>query len=152
MEEVRGNLWSYMPNASARVITTNGFVKQNGEAVMGRGCAAEAARTFPLLPRDLGHKIKSGGNHVFVFRKMLGAQGLDFDLVTFPTKNHWADSSDIDLIFRSACELADEADFYGWGSVIMPRPGCGNGNLEWDEVRPTIKGILDHRFYVITFD
>lgn len=35
MIEVKGNLWTYP--AEVRVITTNGFVKKNGEAVMGIG-------------------------------------------------------------------------------------------------------------------
>lgn len=150
MIEVEGNLWSYLPSADARVITTNGFIKQNGEAVMGRGCAAEAARTFPLLPRMLGKRLKSDGNHVHVFRKDQ-VDGLDYDLVTMPVKHKWHENADLELIFRSACELADEADHYGWGEVILPRPGCGNGNLDWEEVRATIKAVLDERFYVITF-
>lgn len=151
MEEVEGNLWSFMPTAHARVITTNGSIKNNGEAVMGRGSALEAAMRFPLLPRDLARKIQSGGNHVHVFRKYDSYEGIDYDLLTFPTKHVWHENSDIDLIFRSACELADLADHYGYGAVILPRPGCGNGNLEWSEVRSVIRGVLDHRFYVITF-
>lgn len=151
MEEVTGNLWSYMPDADARVITTNGFVKQNGDAVMGRGCAAEAARTFPILPLRLGKALKADGNHVHVFRKGT-LEGADYDLITFPVKHKWHENADLDLIFRSACELADYADHYGYGSVIIPRPGCGNGNLRWEKVRGVIKGILDHRFYVITFE
>lgn len=151
MEEVTGNLWSYMPDAHARVITTNGSVKQNGEAIMGKGSALEAALRYPLLPRHLGRRLRSHKNHVSVFKKGFW-EGLDFDLVTFPTKKIWHENSDIDLIFRSACELADEADYHGWGTVILPRPGCGAGNLNWKEVRSTIRGILDHRFYVITFD
>jgi len=48
LREDKINLWEYP--ADARVITTNGFVKNNGEAVMGRGCAREAARKYPRLP------------------------------------------------------------------------------------------------------
>lgn len=40
--EVVGNMWA-IP-ADAYCITTNGFVKKNGEAVMGAGCAKEARR------------------------------------------------------------------------------------------------------------
>lgn len=150
MEECVGNLWSYMSNADARVITTNGTIKNNGEAVMGKGCALEAALRFPLLPRDLGKILNLHGNHVHVFRKYQ-VDKLDFDLITFPVKNKWHENADLDLIFRSACELADEADFYGYGSVILPRPGCGAGGLRWREVKSVIQGVLDHRFYVITF-
>ena len=45
MIEIHGNLWQ-LP-ATWRGITTNGFVRKNGTAVMGRGCAREAATRFP---------------------------------------------------------------------------------------------------------
>jgi hypothetical protein len=44
--EVKGDVWplaaEVKPDTVA--ITTNGFVKRNGQAVMGKGCALEAAR------------------------------------------------------------------------------------------------------------
>jgi len=39
MKELRGNLF-HTP-CDVICITTNGFVKRNGEAVMGRGCAVQ---------------------------------------------------------------------------------------------------------------
>jgi len=64
----------------------------------------------------------------------------------------WMAKSDLSLIERSAkqlCELTDQND---WKSVVLPRPGCGAGELSWErEVRPLLAGILDQRFYAITF-
>lgn len=147
MIEVEGNLWSFLPEADARVITTNGVVRADGKAVMGRGCAAEAARMIPGLQDALGKRIREKGNHVHVF---YGKFDLDYTLITFPTKNHWHQNSDVDLIFRSACELADEVDEFGFIRVVMPRPGCGMGKLNWRrDVKPMFKNLLDDRFFVV---
>jgi hypothetical protein len=154
MHEVVGNLWQFCPNgkpASARVITTNGTVKQNGENPMGKGSAGEAARIFPFLPAKLGRAIRKRGNIVTVFPKE--SLNSDFDLIALPTKNEWHENSDKELIFKSVCKLIDLADVNPWATIVMPRPGCGAGNLNWEmDVKPMIKGLLDDRFYVITFE
>ena len=67
MLEVKGNLWTFeypntSPDSYVRCITTNGFVKKNGEAVMGRGCAKEACERYPGLAKQLGEKIIKKGN------------------------------------------------------------------------------------------
>lgn len=45
------------------VITTNLFVKKNGEAVMGRGIALEAIKRFPELPKINGDINKMWHEH-----------------------------------------------------------------------------------------
>lgn len=146
MKEVTGNLWTYP--ADVRVITTNGFVKKNGEAVMGRGCALEAAKKYPSLPKVLGDHIKSNGNHV---SWLYGCDRGEL-LWSFPVKHNWYEKADLTLIERSARELYNE--FNAKKSVkvvVLPRPGCGNGQLNWNDVRPILEPILDDRFHVITF-
>jgi hypothetical protein len=32
--------------------------------------------------------------------------------------------------------------------IAIPRPGCGNGKLRWDVVKPAIEHALDDRFTV----
>jgi hypothetical protein len=150
MVEVKGNLWTYP--ADVRVITTNGFVKKDGSCVMGRGCAAEAKATFPDLPRVMGRLIEQNGNHCYLLRR----GGPDGVLVSFPVKHHWFEKADTKLIEQSAHELVkladDQAWIDGWRTIVMPRPGCGNGRLSWDrDVKPILEPILDDRFHVITF-
>lgn len=149
MKEVRGNLWTYP--ADVRVITTNGTVKRNGECVMGRGCAAEAKEKFTDLPRVLGRLIEQHGNNCYLLRRG-GPEGV---LVSFPVKHQWMQKADYDLIRRSACQLVALADdqrwIDGWKTVVLPRPGCGNGGLRWADVKPFLEPILDDRFHVITF-
>lgn len=143
MKEITGNIWSYHRKECCIVVTTNGIVKDNGEAVMGRGIALEAKSKFPALPRRLGKQIKVHGNRVFLFA--------DFHIITFPTKHSWRDNkSDIGLIERGARQLASLSNC---GLVAPPvylvRPGCGNGGLDWEIVKPILGKHLDDRFFVI---
>lgn len=147
MIEVYGDLWTYP--ADVRVITTNGFVKKNGEAVMGRGCALEAANQDSNFPLLLGHHIKINGNVV----GMIGViDGLP--ILSFPVKHNWYEKADLELILKSAKALkvwADYAEEDGPIKIVLPRPGCGNGGLKWEVVKPILEPILDDRFHVITF-
>lgn len=56
------------------------------------------------------------------------------------------------LIAQSCLELVALADAHGWRRVLLPRPGCGAGGLDWaHDVRPRLCDLLDDRFTVITF-
>jgi len=145
MKEVTGNLWTYP--ADVRVITTNGFTKKNGEAVMGRGCALEAKERWPYLPKLLGSFIQAKGNLPAVYC----LEGTF--LLTFPVKHKWFEKADIQLIEQGAKVIAGDkfSDLLQNKRIVMPRPGCGNGQLDWNDVRPVLEPILDDRFHVITF-
>lgn len=157
MTELIGNLW--LADADVRVITTNGTIKKNGQCVMGRGCAAEAKAKYPELPLLLGKHLKENGNvpqkFTFLPSRLVACKSsvplADDVLVSFPVKHHWFQMADIKLIRDSAIFLRAMAGTYGWHSVVMPRPGCGNGGLLWSDVRPVIEPILDDRFAVITW-
>lgn len=145
MIEVTGNLWEYP--ADVRVITTNGTIRKDGACVMGRGCAREAMLRFPGIEYTLGANIRDFGNLVFLLRH-------DPKLYSFPVKLNWYEKANIDLIVCSAEALsACLSDTYPDQAitVVLPRPGCGNGRLKWDDVKLVLNPILDDRFHVITF-
>ena len=56
--------------------------------------------------------------------------------------------SDINLIDKSIKQLVELTNQMGWETVVLPRIGCGNGGLNWDDVKPVIEPYLDHRFIV----
>lgn len=143
MIEVTGNLWTFP--ADVRVITTNGTIKKNGECVMGRGCALEAKVKYPDLPLILGQAIAGLGNEAF-WIPIGGAI-----IVTFPVKHNWYEKADMRLIEQSARKVAGMTALTD-KKVVMPRPGCGNGGLKWEDVKPILAPILDDRFHVITFE
>jgi len=63
----------------------------------------------------------------------------------------WMSQAKPSLIQHSAKLLVELTDKHGWSSVIIPKPGCGAGGLDWKDVKPLIADILDDRFYLITF-
>jgi len=139
MLEITGNLWDFHNQGNAICITTNGFVKSNGQAVMGRGIAKQAAQRYTRLPREFGERLGSEGNHVMYFP--------DYNLYTFPVKHNWWEAADLDLISRSVKELEGCIEVVGHKLIYLPRPGCENGRRTWQEVRPYL-AHLDDRFVV----
>ena len=112
---------------------------------MGRGCALEARLKHPTIPAILGEAITRHGNHV---HWLYG--GLKGNIIfSFPVKHRWNEKADLDLIERSADELRKIVPI-PW-TVVLPRPGCGNGGLKWESVKPILEPILNDRFHVITF-
>lgn len=148
MQEMDGNLWDFYGLSEQHIacITTNGFVKTNGECVMGRGCAREARDKFPGLAELVGSIIKSVGNHVYWFMNDGNKR-----IATFPTKHNWWEKSDIELIQQSAGELGRIAGRYPDHIFYLPRPGCGNGQLTWDDVKPAIKDLLPDNVIVVNY-
>ena len=149
MKEITGNLWDFYGGAKIHprfvnegwvCITTNGDTNSKEAAVMGRGIAKEAAIRFPRLPFDLGDKLQRLGNHVHSFSLL--------QLITFPVKHHWQEQADPELISRSVVELVYVVTILKIKSVYLPRPGCGNGRLKWEDVRPLLLE-LDDRFTVV---
>ena len=144
MQEIQGNIWDFYDQGYWCVITTNGDRKKNGDAIMGRGIALEAARRFPDLPRMQGQRLEYNGNKLSPF--------YDLHLFCFPTKWHWWEKSDLSLIAVSAFQLANypEECYYPIKTPIyLVRPGCGNGELLWTDVRSVLERYLDHRFIVV---
>ncbi|MEW6545089.1 MAG: ADP-ribose-binding protein [Nitrospirota bacterium] len=143
MREATVNLWDCHAQGIIVAVTTNGAVTRAGVAVMGKGCAKEAAARFPALPVRLGLRLRTEGNRLYWWP--------DYRLVTFPTKHDWRDrTADLALIQRSASALRDLIDANGWSTVAVPRPGCGAGLLHWEvEVRPILQEMWDDRVLVV---
>jgi Macro domain len=151
MREAQGDLWGFAEYgfADVVVVTTNGDVNAAGRAVMGRGCALQAAERFPGLREILASYLSRYDNRPFVLLK--ACEPSDFSLVSMPVKHHWRDRADTELIVTSAKQLVQMADKFVWQSIAVPRPGCGNGGLKWGDVKPLLEPIFDDRFTVVSF-
>lgn len=147
MIEVTGDLWTFEPLATAttlhrpifRCITTNGMVKRDGTCVMGRGCAREAAKKWPLLPLMVGTHIRDEGNVLGLFLPKGGPE-----ILSFPVKHKWMEPADPALISASAKDLDILARQMPEKIFLLPRPGCGNGQLNWEDVKPLLEFLPDN--------
>lgn len=147
MKEVVGDAWSLANKFDVLCITTNGQIDKNNELVMGKGIALTCKTKYPQIPGLLAQYVIQYGNRVF----NLGKDGVTgVRLASFPTKNHWRDKSDINLIKSSAIQLVEMANANGWTKVLLTRPGCGCGQLDWNHVRQVLSNIFDDRFYIIS--
>jgi hypothetical protein len=144
VKEIKDDIWNYHAKGTWICVTTNGFVKKNGEAVMGRGIALQAKIRFPDLPMELGRLIKSEGNRVLYFTK--------YRLITLPVKHNWFENADLGLIDVSIRDLAtirEDSGYLVQGTIYLPRAGCQNGNLNWKDVKPIYKKYLNSTFVVV---
>lgn len=145
MIEITGDLWEHP--AQVRAITTNGTVKKDGTAVMGAGCAKEAKERFPGIDKALGSLLAQHGNRCF---KIVAGEP-PTTLLTFPVKHNWKEKADPQLICDSCMQAFDMATKFGWTDIVIPRPGCGNGGLDYEaEVKEIVSVLLDDRFKIIT--
>lgn len=128
----------------AMCVTTNGIIKNNGEAVMGRGIAKSVNDRYKVS-YALARHLREHGNTPCD----LGIHD-GFHVLSFPTKHDWRNDSSIQLIGQSAERLMALADSLGLEKIYLTKPGCANGHLDWElQVRPVLEGILDDRFIVI---
>lgn len=137
--EINKNLWDFDSEVYYRVITTNGNIKMNGEAVMGKGIALQAAQRYPGLPSKLAIHLKIYGNIPKIFAK--------YKIITFPTKDKWKEKSTYELISNSCDNLVFLCKYFNIKKIVMPMVGCSNGGLKWVDVKKIIYEKLDNDWF-----
>ena len=63
-------------------------------------------------------------------------------VLNFPTKLHWRNPSKLEWIKAGLEKFVSAYEAQGITEVSFPKLGCGNGNLDWDEVRPVMERYL----------
>jgi hypothetical protein len=161
MKEARTDLFRILGKVDWACITTNGEIRRDGKAVMGRGIAEQAKTRWPGIDVVLADELRKNGNvpnfigYVdpflrWTYRWPPPKEHKQTLLWSFPTKDHWKDNSDINLIINSAKWLLHHAEDFPDIEIAIPRPGCSNGGLTWDYVSPHLAQVLDDRFTIIT--
>ena|SRR5216684_4030624 len=147
MKEIKGNLFDQKVDVVC--VSTNGSVRLDGRAVMGRGCAKEAATLFPELPLMLGTWLQSIGNHLH-YLKYYEDRG--YTVCSFPVKHAWNDEkADMKLIEQACKDLVESTMEHV--KVALPRVGCGCGGRDWEtEVKPLLEKYFDERFIIVDFE
>ena len=143
MKEVFGDFWDYP--ADVKCITTNGSIRRDGLAVMGRGIAYQATYRVPGIAYDVAAFIRRVGLEVGRVREVEKVI-----YYAFPVKFEWHQQADLGLIRRSCEQLQYFAIALPAEKFLLPRPGCGNGQRHWvDEVEPICRAVLPDNVLVI---
>lgn len=115
----------------------------NCVGVMGKGIALQFRNKWPENFRAYeavckAKKLRPG--QMFVFDS--GALVKPNFIVNFPTKDHWRDKSRIEYISDGLVDLVAQVRRLGIRSIAIPPLGCGNGGLDWAEVKPLIESAF----------
>ena len=141
MIQNNGNMWKNYGLANHKLlITTNSFVKSNGELVMGKGIAQEAKDKFPDLPRKCGETILGLNAHL----KFYGVIMISDSLGIFQVKYNWSDNALLKLIEGSTIMLDKLARTNNRLTFNLNFPGIGNGRLNYNQVFPIVKRLPDN--------
>jgi len=111
----------------------------NTEGVMGKGIALQFKEAFDLNYRLYRQackeqRVRVGEMFVTETNELVGPRFI----INFPTKRHWKEKSRLEYITAGLEALKRIIVEKGITSVAMPPLGCGNGGLDWAQVRPII--------------
>ncbi|MBK1615578.1 Appr-1-p processing protein [Rubrivivax gelatinosus] len=115
----------------------------NCVGVMGKGIALQFKNKWPANFDAYAAACKAGlvrTGRMFVFDS--GGLVKPNFIINFPTKDHWRGSSSIDFIRDGLVDLVSQVRRLGIRSLAMPPLGCGNGGLDWADVRPLIEAAF----------
>lgn len=122
----------------------------NCQGYMGKGIAYQFKLKYPENNRDYEKACKTGSLKIGTLHHFREGDKL---IVNFPTKVNWRAKSKIDYIHAGLGELVRLVQDLNIESIAIPPLGCGNGGLNWNDVKPVIveyfKAIIDHVDVVI---
>lgn len=128
---VQGNIF----DSPAQVITNT----INCVGVMGAGLAIQFKNQYPDLFEDYLQRcqqgeVKPGIPYLF--------ENDEVQVLNFPTKRHWKEPSQIKDIEAGLSYLASKYKELGIYTLALPPLGCGQGGLQWSDVKPIIEKHL----------
>lgn len=133
IETTHGNLLKAPAEALVNTVNTVG--------VMGKGIALQFRQAFPEMYRSYEKACEKGEvqlGQVQVF-DLGGLVGGPRWIINFPTKGDWRARSRITDIEKGLADLVAKVARLGIRSIAVPPLGCGNGGLDWNDVRPRIE-------------
>lgn len=115
----------------------------NCVGVMGKGIALQFKQAYPANFDAYTAACKAGDiqpGRMFITET--GSMLPPRYIINFPTKRHWRGKSRLEDIEAGLDALANEIQRLGIHSIAVPPLGCGNGGLNWEDVRPRIETAL----------
>ena len=117
----------------------------NTEGVMGKGIALQFRQAYPDMFKAYAEACKAGAIQLgrMDVHDLGGlAEGPRW-IINFPTKGHWRAKSRLPDIEAGLRDLVATVRRLGIRSIAVPPLGCGNGGLDWADVRPMIELAFD---------
>ena len=135
LSEEQGNLLDADADALVNTVNTVG--------VMGKGLALQFKQAYPGNFRAYQAACRRGEVQLGkMFTYETGLTGRPRFVINFPTKGHWRARSRLNDIKEGLTDLRRVIRDRKIQSVAIPPLGCGNGGLDWRDVRPLITGAL----------
>jgi O-acetyl-ADP-ribose deacetylase (regulator of RNase III) len=135
IERGTGNLLEADVEALVNTVNTVG--------VMGKGIALQFKKAFPANFAAYAKACEAGSvqpGRMFTFD--LGLLANPRYIINFPTKRDWKHKSRLADIEAGLVALVEDINRLGIRSIALPPLGCGNGGLDWSDVRPRIEAAL----------
>ena len=131
----QGNLLDAPMEALVNTVNTVG--------VMGKGIALMFKEAFPenfhtYEDASKRGEVRVGQMFVTESSRLEGPRWI----INFPSKKHWRNPSKLEWITAGLEDLRRVVNEKGIHSIALPPLGCGNGGLDWADVRPEIERAL----------
>lgn len=116
----------------------------NCVGVMGKGIALQFKNKWPDNFAEYAAACKAGQvrpGRMFIHDS--GGLVKPNYIINFPTKDHWRGASKMAFIRDGLIDLVTQVRRLGIRSIAIPPLGCGNGGLDWTQVRPLIEASFE---------
>lgn len=139
VERAQGNLLEAKVEALVNTV--------NSVGVMGKGIALQFRQAYPENYKRYKKaceqgEVVTGKMYVFDRGALNLGPGEPRYIINFPTKQHWRGKSKMAFIEDGLTALVEEVRQRGIRSIAIPPLGCGNGGLDWNDVRPRIEAAF----------
>ena len=133
-----GNL--FLSSAEALVNTVNTV------GTMGKGIALQFKDLFPHNFKVYAENCKNENVHIgkMLVVKDNNSEYGDKIIINFPTKKHWRQPSKYEYISEGLKDLRRVIVENNIHNIAMPPLGCGNGGLDWEQVKTLIETELSN--------
>ena len=135
IQNATGNLLQTDVEALVNTVNCDGF--------MGKGIALQFKQAWPenfdAYARACRVKeVRPGQMFIWETGRMMNPRYI----INFPTKRHWRGKARMEDIRSGLRALVADVRRLGIQSIAVPPLGCGNGGLDWDDVRPLIEAAF----------
>lgn len=131
--EVKGDLLKSSAEALTNTVNTVGIMGKGIALQFRQAFSSEYFKDYQKACKDKNLQI--GKVHVFELNTLENPRYV----INFPTKIHWKGKSRIEDIEAGLKDLISVIKSYNIKSVAIPPLGCGNGGLDWKDVKPLIE-------------